>query len=972
MVALPSPFPPEPEPLDDEPVFDHGYARADWRACLAHSARFLLDIEPPSPLETPATTGKSASVASAAAFLTPTKGSLRRSVLVSAPGSPATATPLRPPLAASPSPRRLQRLNQQNASPAAASSFYRPLQPGSPQRRPHTVEPVTLPADEIAEIPLRLAVVRDVDLIYCVHGRVTAFARAAGDALSSSSAASDDGGSEGGEDRGTVVAAERTVVRMINLAAWKRACERLLDAVEDGASSSEALEEVARKACLAVPYQELNVPIDFVVRQVEVNATGKLLAVAGDDNVMVIVLPMSSKYSGRVKEVKSYSIRGLLDGTTVAKIKWHPLSEGDNHLMVLTSDGCLRIFNTSQSPEKQEQTFWFSDLGDEFGAMSLSPQKRKGARPSGRFGTDLDAKEAVSFGIGGGSGWGPYTVYCLMRNGDIFSMCPVAPKRSNFDIDHLTELREYNAAQWKESNDGDHVSERIYYWRNRWLEECLGTASVMSGGATSSSPSKATGTLPKLKLALQGPHLLTPVDPLVEEAEAVDLCLLAVDPVPVMAVSYKNGRVYVCIETEPVEPFWLVNGLDQIPVPRWHIYECIDLKGEGSSARADDLGAVLLYTNNNNQDTVFVSHSKGIHSIHCTSWLEKLSQSPESHPSIFERHVPSLVQCLANTAGFDQSETDPTTSFSIFCDVILGQTFIAFTSKRQLHTKAIPMKTKVVDLATGVNKMSLSEKSSSSAVAAKAKQSGLNLQPFSSLLSGPFQIPPAIATENSRLPSERIPSKAVGYPEFLSEGSLKAFTTKVSTYQKEVADLNTAGETLDSRIWAMEKEIENQTAYLTTITAAMDQRLLPRTARIGERLEAVNAQQERLSSRTEALLQLLHDASQPELNRDEIAFIEELTALNHRMKQFYRPHVKELQNQKRAVLEHMRNAKNEGAGALRIGANQIDTSGALSSAQVQKIGAALAKEYQMIVKAWERFGEVQRQMEALSLSGLSR
>jgi hypothetical protein len=47
------------------------------------------------------------------------------------------------------------------------------------------------------------------------------------------------------------------------------------------------------------------------------------------------------------------------------------------------------------------------------------------------FGTpDEEAESAVSFAIGQGSGdWGPMTVYGLMRNGDVWALCPFLPKR---------------------------------------------------------------------------------------------------------------------------------------------------------------------------------------------------------------------------------------------------------------------------------------------------------------------------------------------------------------------------------------------------------------------------------------------------------------------------------------------------------------------------------------------------------------
>lgn len=53
------------------------------------------------------------------------------------------------------------------------------------------------------------------------------------------------------------------------------------------------------------------------------------------------------------------------------------------------------------------------------------------SRSRGFSADDENGKTAVSFCFGDGDGdWGKFTLYGLMRNGDIVAVCPFLPKRA--------------------------------------------------------------------------------------------------------------------------------------------------------------------------------------------------------------------------------------------------------------------------------------------------------------------------------------------------------------------------------------------------------------------------------------------------------------------------------------------------------------------------------------------------------------
>ena len=164
----------------------------------------------------------------------------------------------------------------------------------------------------------------------------------------------------------------------------------------------------------------------------------------------------------------------------IAKVSFHPWGEHDAILLVLTADGLLREYDILHDAEEPTQITDFSaasgtagrtampSRGVSYGLSSaFTPSKAEKSRrqrsasatPSSRalvqrnarggtpmstsygkgassarhaFGdVDEGADTAVSFCCGEGEGdWSPFTLYCLMQNGDIYCVCPYLPKKA--------------------------------------------------------------------------------------------------------------------------------------------------------------------------------------------------------------------------------------------------------------------------------------------------------------------------------------------------------------------------------------------------------------------------------------------------------------------------------------------------------------------------------------------------------------
>ncbi|KAJ1565706.1 hypothetical protein HK405_011775, partial [Cladochytrium tenue] len=205
-----------------------------------------------------------------------------------------------------------------------------------------------------------------------------------------------------------------------------------------------------------------------------------------------------------------------------------------------------------------------------------------------------------------------------------------------YDSEKLLALKNENEASWRQSDSSDAYSERLYYWRRRWLEDAIRD---VSGGPSraASTPTKGLATLPKLRASLQGPFLIGPRDPEVEAAEGCDMCVSSIGALPVFFLSYAARRFHVCLETTPVEPLWDFTELampERAP-PKLAIAECIDFAADRSEdvASAHATGAagakVAFYNVPLALDNVFVSVAGGMYAIDTSSWASKVAEKGE-------------------------------------------------------------------------------------------------------------------------------------------------------------------------------------------------------------------------------------------------------------------------------------------------------------------------------------------------------
>lgn len=107
---------------------------------------------------------------------------------------------------------------------------------------------------------------------------------------------------------------------------------------------------------------------------------------------------------------------------------------------MLTEDGILREYSVSDDAEEPAQVVDLCDQGKtenrrtDFGSSSMRGYGSVSRNSSGQNGfsaDDVNASKAVAFCFGAGKGdWGALTLYGLMKNGDIVSVCPFLPSKA--------------------------------------------------------------------------------------------------------------------------------------------------------------------------------------------------------------------------------------------------------------------------------------------------------------------------------------------------------------------------------------------------------------------------------------------------------------------------------------------------------------------------------------------------------------
>ncbi|BEJ14075.1 hypothetical protein CspHIS471_0312490 [Cutaneotrichosporon sp. HIS471] len=656
-------------------------------------------------------------------------------------------------------------------------------------------------------------------------------------------------------------------------------------------------------------YKTLKSPhLTFTIHQLVLNPTGRLLAVVGHHQLVVLVLPRAGFASSVGGEVacRSFPVDEYQHSpsslVSVTKVRWHPWGEGGNSLWVLTANGNLFEYDILR-PQDPVQKFSFL--------------AGKTTRPKSKFSAiDPLSQYATSFTFGRGLiDFASLMVYALMANGDIYTMGPVLPSSADVPASYLASLQAWVAEGLKQlenakAKPGEQGSaEYASLLGRRQLQEAWVSAVVKQGSpddepSTPSTPPRRrgfglrdappcppqpdkpppptgfvrvhpphmTGTggpAPGMHrpLARQGPLLFNPAPQEVgnggdiDEQSATDITILhAAGDVPegevadarvnVLAIAWSSGRVDLGIAADECEPRWITSR-DPAPTDLYlHIVESVLSAFPSSEPDAIALNAPLFVADPIQSDVMYVEHAFGVDAVSVVPWVTQLLAGESKLPPC---DVAQLVEA---------SPSNPVVGVVTFCNITLGYGLLALASSGQLA--AVEMDVRVPDRGL--------------AAPDPAPAPDKNSQ---SLLDKPFEVSLPTTEYNPKAAIRKAPDshkvlEAIG-PAHVT--ALRDAASQIKAHTHAVEEASTK---IEARLDLQVREYARQLVVLRAAAASVCA-LRSAAVRNAERAEAALDAQQSLSDRLDNVLTALMAEHRPQIGAIERRWFDELERIRARV-----------------------------------------------------------------------------------------
>ncbi|KAI5781217.1 hypothetical protein EDC01DRAFT_779068 [Geopyxis carbonaria] len=407
-------------------------------------------------------------------------------------------------------------------------------------------------------------------------------------------------------------------------------------------------------------HRRLHLPeLDWEIRALEVSGDGLYLAVAGETEVAVIVLPGEGfiKRDGRPGRegplvVPHYrrvgrSCHNVDVGARVVRLLWHPLGVEGAALMVLTADGYLRsyefLMGSEPSFELPESTF---DL------VAMRGGKRQG-------GYTADGDEMVPASMcfaDGPEGWRPFTLYILMRGGDIYGLSPVVPSRWNTTAQHIQQLTVDITADLEDADETISQDMRTALRQQiKWINDVLNQRNQMDAAYDALATPKTCLTRPSNvgpTPALQGPFLFRPAPDEFDIDDcyaACDLFHIEVDTAGILGVIHSHGKLDLCIEPDALPAKW--EGKLRRPTPTAELpvisgFQTLDLNIRDPRERnSENTNWPVFVRDVHSAHILFVQHAAGVAVFSMQPWIPTLQRMlADADESLLARASPTAVQ----------------------------------------------------------------------------------------------------------------------------------------------------------------------------------------------------------------------------------------------------------------------------------------------------------------------------------------
>ena len=547
-----------------------------------------------------------------------------------------------------------------------------------------------------------------------------------------------------------------------------------------------------------------------------VNATGKLLAVVGTHEVIIVVLPRRGyeRQVGARLDVMAVRVGSFFHApqseAPIAQCIWHPLGANSASLLVLTTDAVVREYDVTHNVDEPQQT------------LACAPPRAR-ARGGAFSADDDDSGVAVALAVGdcGTSDWLTLTLFVLMQNGDVWALCPFLPRHAVLRTQMVHALA---ALESREAHSGAPL---------RFVGALLRQIGSGAAGEVAHVASPHIAARPPRP---QGPLLFQP-PPLELDEEcapaASDLLVTALGDgaarIPLVCIANCDGRIDVCVLAQPLAPAWE----EAARPPTLSVYESIDL-GLAAHAR------VLLTADPLYPDT-FVATSR--HDVHVVA----LAWGDATADALAGGDVEAVLRERRGAHVTHEAHVDGAAVVGAvtLSDVYLSYALLALTSDAQLLAKELALRVPHDD----------------------AEPAEPAPAPAYHSLIKPLRIPDAVRAPRPHAPASTVPIES-------TPACLRTFGTAAAHVREQLAAVVNAGNAVQAHLDLQLHEHARQLDKLAAIAAraASISDASPLAARIARVADAQAATVQRL----DALLQRLKDKHQPQLSVYEHRWFDEL------------------------------------------------------------------------------------------------
>lgn len=694
--------------------------------------------------------------------------------------------------------------------------------------------------------------------------------------------------------------------------------------------------------------------LDFAVQSVHVNPTGKLLVVVGTHTLALVILPRRGYMEQvgprvPVKAVRIGAFYHAPHGTSaIAQCRWHPLGTEGASLVVLTEDAIVREYDVAHDVDEPKQTIavlsptrpapskWSANDDDEHCAVSCAfGRDISESRAPAALGDSLDA------GTAGRPTWLPYTLFVLMRSGDVYVVCPFLPH-------HATLAR--GAVQALATHEAQHT--------RKYLADILRQMPAHGVRASPAPdltlcddeappPEAVAVTAPSSiahRVAVQGPCFLRPSPRELDDEYTSQACDLWVGQIradhsaarlDVLAIAARDGSLHLGLLAAPITPKWARTTA----APTIAVHECVDLALPAARPSLLAANHVSLVEDPLYPDTIYATHRYGMHALSLRSWTAPLLDAMvhndmQALKQTVQDGVPTDVTCVVHMPS-DQAAG--IAGALVLNDVYLSYTLMVLTADGQIAARELELQPSTG--APGPVPVPEIERT------------------YRPVLSHPFAAPSALAPAPLALPRSWVPRASV-LP--VTPDALRALGQLAEAVRGRLQEVAAAGNAVQARVSEQMTEMQRQ---LRELQVAQERATSLRARELLERVRRLEETQTKTVQRLDTLLQQLMDEHTPQLSMYERRWFDELERM---AREFSAPDSRaEAQRQKLAYQFEVLRPQLQ-ARAAQLAAAPEPGASALGTRQLARVEAVLAKEAQLLAQARAKVQGLQQTVYARS------